>query len=265
MSRTMGIHPLYASNNGDATKGFRKSFLEILYRISNSSSRWIQTYGDKWNSRVKRLAVTLCATFFLWFGSFGCQLPPANAASPSIAIQKILPSAPLEKIVDRYVKDYMFDDDVYDPVESTFRETYDDVTSGEYPKALEDITVGILGKKAVKKDDGGNGIIRGLQVVQKILVRLGFSEKAAQLTLAVATFSAMAGGFIISIGLVGSSIKAKMGRRMKKRYGDDFTMDASKPVKKANDDDEGDDDDDDDDKDDGDDDEDEDEDEDEDD
>lgn len=222
ISPTVGILPLRASNNGDV-KGFKKSFLNILHRISNSPSRWIQTYGPKLNSGVKRFALALCATVFLWFSSSAYQPPPANAVSPPTAIQKILPSASLDKMVDRYVKDYMFDDDVYDPVESTIRETFEDATSGEYPKALEDITVGIFGKRAIKRDESGNGIIKVVKVGEQILVRLGLSELAAQVALATTTFALIAGSFVTAIGLLGASIKGRMGRKMKRRYGDDFT------------------------------------------
>jgi hypothetical protein len=47
---------------------------------------------------------------------------PFKSSSPS-----------LDTIVHRYVKDHMFDDDVYDPVESIYREANDDAELRKYP------------------------------------------------------------------------------------------------------------------------------------
>ena len=62
-------------------------------------------------------------------------------------------------------------DDVYDPVESTYREAIADSSSGEYPKALSEIASTVMGQGGVKTAEstsmssstgGGGGGIGGL-------------------------------------------------------------------------------------------------------
>jgi hypothetical protein len=175
-------------------------------------------------SKVRQFTVALFAAVFLWFSAGGYR--PARAVSVSLPnIEKILPSASLDQMVDRYVKDHMFDDDVYDPVESAFRETYEDVTIGKYPAALKDITAGILGKDAVsERREGENVVIGFFQRASGMLTKyFGIPEKVAQVVLAVTAFAASFFSFVSVFGTISYVIKSGMRREMKRRYGDDFT------------------------------------------
>jgi hypothetical protein len=194
-----------------------------LKKKSKATRQWMRGRGG----RVRRAAVTLCAALFLWVGTAGYAPQPAHAAPMSIpSIERILPSASLDQMVDRYVKDHMFDDDVYDPVESTYRETYDDLTTATYPTKLKDVTAGILGKDAMKaanKREGENKVIAVFQSAASLMTKyLGVSEKAAQVVLAVSVFASACISFVSVFGGISFVLKNGMRREMKKRYGDDY-------------------------------------------
>jgi len=201
-----------------------------LQKTSKATRQWVR--GKQWMNQARRLAVTLCAALFLWVGAAGYSSPAAHAA-PSFStlpsIETVLPSASLDQMVDRYVKDHMFDDDVYDPVESAYRETHADVYTGTYPAALKDVTAGILGKDAVVvRREGENRIIAVFQKAAALMTKyIGVSEKAAQIVLSVGVFASMCISFVSVFGGVSFVLKNGMRREMKKRYGDDFSMDAS--------------------------------------
>lgn len=177
-------------------------------------------------NRVRRMAVTLCAAVFLWVGTSAYNPLPAHAAAvPSMPnIENVLPSASLDQMVDRYVKDHMFDDDTYNPVESLYRETYDDINVGTYPATLKDVTAGILGKDAVKiRREGENKVIAVFQSAATLMTkRVGISEKAAQIVLAVSVFASACISFVSVFGGVSFVLKSNMRKEMKKRYGEDY-------------------------------------------
>ena len=128
-------------------------------------------------------------------------------------------------MVDRYVKDHMFDDDVYDPVESAYRETYDDITTGTYPTKLKDITASVLGKSAVavdRRQDGDNKVIAVFLQAAQLLTKFGLSEKAAQVVLAVTAFAGSFFSFVAVFGGISFVLKQNLKRELKKRYGDDY-------------------------------------------
>jgi hypothetical protein len=80
--------------------------------------------SNRWMLKVRQLALTLVASAFIWFAAAGCQPLPAHASAARIlpsGVEQLLPSASLDQMVDRYVKDHMFDDDIYDPVESAYQ------------------------------------------------------------------------------------------------------------------------------------------------
>lgn len=64
----------------------------------------------------------------------------------------------------------MFNDDIYDPVESTYRETIADATgSSDHPGEITAITSGVLGKKALQQlsREAGEGAGAGSGGMQK--------------------------------------------------------------------------------------------------
>lgn len=69
-----------------------------------------------------------------------------------------------QRLVDKYVRNYMFHDDVYDPVESTYRETIADssssedaATSSSHSKQLSDTVSQVLGKSVAATTLEGSG------------------------------------------------------------------------------------------------------------
>jgi hypothetical protein len=180
--------------------------------------------SSRWMHKVRQLAVTLCAAAFLWFGAAGYSAPPAHASATVLtSIEKVLPSASLDQMVDRYVKDHMFDDDVYDPVESAYRETYDDMTSGDYPLQLKDITAGVLGKSAVvERKEGENKVMAVFIRASQVLTQFGLSEKVAQVILAVSAFAASFFSFVAVFGGISFFLKQGLKRELKARYGQDY-------------------------------------------
>jgi hypothetical protein len=177
--------------------------------------------------------------------------------------QAISPS--LDTMVHRYVKSHMFDDDVYDPVESIYREANDDAVVGKYPSALREIASSALGKA----DGGGGGMARngdrgedtaGASIaaaltgaIAALEKRTGLSQQAAILVLAGTAVVAAPMMGLFGMMMIGGVSKRNMNKVMKQRYGDTYTVDAtSKPeedVEAPDDEDDDDDDDDDEDKD----------------
>jgi hypothetical protein len=184
--------------------------------------------SNRWMLKVRQLALTLVASAFLWFAAAGYHPLPAHASAAGIfpsSIEQLLPSASLDQMVDRYVKDHMFDDDVYDSVESAYRETYDDITTGTYPTKLKDITASVLGKSAVavdRRQEGDNKVIAVFLQAAQLLTKFGLSEKAAQVVLAVTAFAGSFFSFVAVFGGISFVLKQNLKRELKKRYGDDY-------------------------------------------
>jgi hypothetical protein len=87
--------------------------------------------------------------------------PSAHASTASISLQSSKSNAQnnVDKIINQYVQKNMFNDDLYDPVESTYRETITDATastSTSYPSALSSAAQSILGKKLAKEATSGS-------------------------------------------------------------------------------------------------------------
>jgi hypothetical protein len=152
----------------------------------------------------------------------------------------------------------MFDDDQYDPVESVYREAFDDALTGKYPQALREVASGALGsggKMSVNDRDtsAGAGIASLLTTAIGALQKKGLSQQAAILVLASIFVVAGPSTFLVVGMVIGGISKRNMNKVMKQRYGDTYTVDATtKPEEDVDapdddDDDEGDDDDDDDD------------------
>lgn len=87
-------------------------------------------------------------------------MSPAHAASTATAITKTTSSSTLstlqrlnpfrtrtaDELIDSYVQQRLFVDDIYDPVESTFREVIaDSAGSGSYPTLLTEIATSVIG------------------------------------------------------------------------------------------------------------------------
>lgn len=206
--------------------------------------------------KFRRSAMALLFTTLFWFGAAGVHAPISQASTaPTARIERVLSSTSpsLDKIVDRYVRKHMFDDDTFDPVESAYREAYEDATVGAYPQTLKEITSGTLGQESngLASRDGSesSGIGALLTSVVGALKKRGLSESAAIVVLAGLFVVAGPCTFLFTGMIIGGMSKRSINRTMKQRYGDTYTVDATmKPeesVEAPEDDDEEDDDDDD--------------------
>jgi hypothetical protein len=200
----------------------------------------------------------VCAMFVFFLGAIGgpneaqASAPSASSSSPPVVqVSRNLFSRSVDHIVDNYVKDHMFDDDVYDPIESIYREAMDDKLQGTYPKALKEITSSVLGQDVIKAEKAASGSSFGSTLVKAVgfLRQKGLSETQA---IALLTGSLVIGTPTIVFAvlmMVGAQNKRSINRLMKKRYGETYTVDATIKVEEdveAPDDDEDDDEDEDD-------------------
>ena len=243
----------------------------ISARIKQRSSKFASL-----RSKMKRSMMVVCASLFVWFSAGGFVgansgngnpfTPPAAHASTTMttsfskAATSFIEGPSLDEIVDDYVRDYMFDDDTYDPVESLYREAMDDNLSGTYPKALKEVSAEVLQgtdvmKQAAKAERESNMSIGSMLVRAGnfLQTRAGLTETQAVMVLAGVFAIGTPALLIFTATYVAMSNKRGMDRLMKKRYGQSYTTDATIKVEEDvelpdddDDDDEDDDDDDDD-------------------
>lgn len=214
--------------------------------------------------KFMRAIAIMWTAALLWFGSVNLVPPPAFAStatttsSEPITSRVIPKGASLDQIIDRYVKDHMFDEDVYDPVESTYIETYDDVTTGRYPRALNEVASSLLGSSSdvatrSEKASSENLFISALSNGSSALQKIGLSSTLATVIVYAATLVGAPSLVLIGILSYANAQKRMRIRQNKKRYGADYSLDATIKVEEdieAPDDDEFDDDEDDEDEDD---------------
>ncbi len=90
--------------------------------------------------------------------------PPTAHASTTVA-----PKTKVDKIIDEYVRKHMFNDDLYDPIESTYRETIQDSVTNAYPSKLSSATQSVLGKKFTRAVGSSSGVAQDGQSIKFIL------------------------------------------------------------------------------------------------
>lgn len=165
--------------------------------------------------------------------------PAQASAAPLVEslLEKTSPS--LDKIIDRYVKENMFNDDTYDPIESAYREAYDDAVKGTYPQALREVTGFGSSQASPTQTSTGetNPIVSFLSnidigaLLTSLLTflqnKLRLSESAAIMVLAAIFVVAGPSAFLFTGMIVGGMSKRNINRVMKKRYGDTYTVDAT--------------------------------------
>ena len=225
--------PLFRSRPSLSSEGNKRSFIPNLPSRNlrdapfSFSPRRVQAHAFRLLNKVKRSLVIVAASLMVWFGVAGIRTPPSHAstASATATQSRNLLSASLEQIVDRYVRDHMFDDDVYEPVESVYREAMADKMRGTHPKALSEITSSILGQDGVKveKTSTSNGMGDWLMNAVGFLQRKGLSESTAVIVLTGALVVAGPVAFLLGAMMVGSQSKRQIQSVMKKRYGDTYT------------------------------------------
>jgi hypothetical protein len=195
----------------------------------------LSSLRSQWGHKLKRAATLLFTVATIWLATAGFYAAPSNAsttttsAAPSTTITKVIPkvlhSKSLDDIVDKYVQNHMFDDDAYDPVESTYREAFEDNVVGTHPKALRDVRSSVLGSKGIKVEkEKSGGVVEFLSgTIRFIRNKTGFSETGAILLIAAAFVIAGPVGFTFGGMMAGGMSKRNMNKLMKKRYGDTYT------------------------------------------
>lgn len=110
--------------------------------------------------KLRKSFTIMLASLAIFFSSSHIHASPAHASSAAIAtkmstslLSKINPFRPRtsSELIDKYVKDRLFADDAFDPVESAYREAFADYPTngneGYYPSLLADTAASALGRK----------------------------------------------------------------------------------------------------------------------
>jgi hypothetical protein len=252
-----------------------------MIRMNNNIVAWTTSLKIPSISSIRRRIGVLATSFLLVCGvclgglpMMPSQPPMANAASTTTTARTERwldqTSPTLDAMIDKYIRQHMFDDDVsmLDPITGTYREAFDDTTTGRYPTALREIVTDTLrdtkldpllpssssslslqnGGTRVPSFDVGSLLTRTISLLQK---RIGLSEMGATIVLALGFVLAGPSLFLFAGMMVGGISKRNMDQVFKKRYGDTYTVDATikqePTVEAPPDEDDGDDDDDDDD------------------
>lgn len=222
--------PLFMGNK-EVTRRERNKHVSL-----NSLFTLLLSFKSKIAKKFRRAALVAWTAAFIWMASANLNMEPAHAstmAAPQEPLQERILSATspsLDKIVDRYVEKYMFEDDSYDPVESLYREAYNDATQGTYPKALKEVTASVLGQessKGVVEKSGGNAFGSLLTSALGLLQKRGLSEGVAIAVIAASFVVAGPFAFLVVGMVIGGASKRNMNKVMKKRYGDTYTVDAT--------------------------------------
>ena len=193
--------------------------------LKNFRVRALWTAMAQVHAKVRRAFLILMASATIWLGTGVIQPPPAQAAPA--AVERLMPLKN-EQIIDKYVKQHMFDDDTSfteDPLESAYREAYEDYeTKGAYPRALREVASETLGQKAGRSSSNeGFSVATLLTRSIRALNKRGLSENAAIAAIASVFVIGTPSLFLMAAMIVGGASKRNMNRVMKERYGDSYT------------------------------------------
>lgn len=186
--------------------------------------------------KSRRCVLTMCTVILFWFGAAGTHTPVSHGSSSSTTTGTIsrsnIFSSSLDQMVDKYVKGHMFDDDVYDPIESIYREAMDDRLKGSYPKDLKETTSSVLGQNVIKADKktSGAGFSGSLMKTVSFLRKQGLSEIQAIALLTGFFVIGVPSLFFFSLMQIANQNRRSMNRLMKSRYGETYTVDASEKM-----------------------------------
>ena len=210
-----------ARKSGEGTARFQ------LFRRNRSEVQ--QNVRTRVMNQFRRAFAIMWMAALLWFGGAKLNVPPSYASTTALPsepiISRVIPKgASLDRIVDKYVKDHMFDDDVYDPLESSYIEAYDDATTGRYPRALNEVASSLLGTDVTKseKKSSENMFISALSNGSKGLQSLGLSATAATVIVYAVTLIGAPSAVLIGILAYANAQKRMRIRQNKKRYGVDY-------------------------------------------
>lgn len=222
---------LQAQNSGESQRKFHLFRRNPLRQTNGSVSR-----RSRILNKFRRAILIMFTAALLWFGGATLSTTPSYAASTAAAssepiTSRVIPKgASLDQIVDRYVKDHMFDDDVYDPLESAYIESYDDATTGKYPRALNEVASSLLGTDMTtseSKESSANMFISLLSNGSNALQKIGLSSTLSAVIVYAATLIGIPGAVLIGILSYANAQKRMRISQNKKRYGADYSLDAT--------------------------------------
>lgn len=208
---------------------------KVLWIFRSGSSKYTTRLFRFW-LKGRRLGLTACTVILFWFGAAGTHTAVSHGSSSSAMSGAIsrsnVFSSSLDQMVEKYVKERMFDDDIYDPVESIYREAMDDRLKGSHPKDLKEITSSVLGQNVVKADmkESGTGFSGALMKTVNFLRKQGLSEMQAIALLTSFFVIGVPAFLFLTIMQIATQNKRSMNRLMKKRYGQTYTVDASEKI-----------------------------------
>lgn len=223
-----------------ATLQTRRSHLFARQPKSTTNDR------PKWFSRLFHQQRRRCGFASLLLAASVFTTQPAQASSAAAPLvesflEKTSPS--LDTMIDNYVKEHMFNDDTYDPIESAYREAYDDAVKGTYPQALREVTgsgsssLQSSPSQTTGESTSANPVANFFSnidigaLLTSLLTflqnKLRLSESAAIMVLAAIFVVAGPSALLFTGMIVGGMSKRNINRVMKKRYGDTYTVDAT--------------------------------------
>mmetsp|Transcript_13242 Transcript_13242/g.30132 ORF Transcript_13242/g.30132 Transcript_13242/m.30132 type:complete len:321 (+) Transcript_13242:44-1006(+) len=195
-------------------------------------------------STLKRAMISMLFIATLWCSSARISTPPAHASASTNTMtlkERVLnvatggsstavASSSFDNVVDQYVKQHMFEDDSYDAVESLYRESHHDATVGSYPNALREATASVLGEQRglgnllSEASEPSNLLVSVVNTLQK---RFGLSTAGASIVIAVVGLILLPYAAVFAFFTFGSISKRNLNKTFKKRYGEDYTVDAT--------------------------------------
>jgi hypothetical protein len=227
--RSQSSYPLFQLNAHKAENHGKNgsSLFQLISRGRAVSPKRSPVRGSRRLGKMRRSVGVLCTAMAFWFGAAGLRTPPSHASTavaPALESKSFLSSS-LDQIVDRYTKDHMFDDDVYEPVESAYREAIGDKIKGSHPRALSEISSSVLGQDGVKadKESSATGIGGVLLNGVNFLKSRGLSESMAIIVLTGSFVVAGPLAFIFAGMMYATGSKRSINKEFKKRYGATYT------------------------------------------
>jgi len=224
---------MYAIQPKESLFGLRSLSSNNKLNISNSN-RWMK----KVVFRVKHAVTILFTASMLFMGSVSLRTQASHASSPHLtsnpteirlvsAEATVSPSNNLDKIIQKYVEDHMFDDEKFDPFESALREAHSDELTGENPvkdiitkqgMVVEGRTKTVASKSFLSKIKSIPGGLTDA-VVNWAEANTGLDPKVVRLVVAVGTVTVLPVALLYATLSFGGIFRKGMMRGEVKRYG----------------------------------------------
>lgn len=202
-----------------------------------------QKYTKNVIQHSRKMAQILAASFIIYIGtgfSFHSITPRAHASSATQTYghsSRMKDTFILDRMVDKYVKRHMFQDDVYDSFESTYRELYTDAVTSKYPSALAETASIALGRNKdvqralkVTNFDPEKIFFDKMSTIQdKLLNRYGISKTVSRPILFMFGIAVPLFSLFFLATTFALNQKAMTERMAVKRYGESVLSAEEKP------------------------------------